>query len=256
MDFWFKNNLRVSTVAAPAMLSCQASVAGNTVTVSGAATDAGGAISSYAVVLNGPVAVNDGAAGSGASFSKSYAVSDGYYSGSVSAFDAGTGRRSNPCPIAQFLVGSAPALPPPSGLTATSTTAGSVTLSWSAVSGASGYAVYRNGTKVSPSTLTASSYVDTGLAASTSYSYQVASLSAGGAESARSATVTAMTQSSFACTASNTSNYAHVLAGRAHDSGGYALANGSNQNMGLDNMFYTQTLAQTSPGYYVIGLCP
>jgi poly(3-hydroxybutyrate) depolymerase len=47
-----------------------------------------------------------------------------------------------------------------------------------------------------------------------------------------------------------------VQAGRAHDSGGYALANGSNQNMGLDNTFYTSTLAQTSPGYYVIGNCP
>ncbi|MDB5934095.1 MAG: poly(3-hydroxybutyrate) depolymerase PhaZ, partial [Massilia sp.] len=48
----------------------------------------------------------------------------------------------------------------------------------------------------------------------------------------------------------------HVQAGRAHDSGGYALANGSNQNMGLDNTFYTATLAQTSAGYYVIGNCP
>jgi poly(3-hydroxybutyrate) depolymerase len=26
--------------------------------------------------------------------------------------------------------------------------------------------------------------------------------------------------------------------------------------MGLDNTFYTSTLAQTSPGYYVIGSCP
>jgi hypothetical protein len=38
--------------------------------------------------------------------------------------------------------------------------------------------------------------------------------------------------------------------------GGYALANGSNQNMGLDNTFYTGTLAQTAPGYNVIGNCP
>jgi hypothetical protein len=52
------------------------------------------------------------------------------------------------------------------------------------------------------------------------------------------------------------SNYAHATAGRAHDSGGYALANGSNQNMGLNNIFYTTTLAQTSAGYYVIGSCP
>jgi poly(3-hydroxybutyrate) depolymerase len=50
-------------------------------------------------------------------------------------------------------------------------------------------------------------------------------------------------------------NYAHVQAGRAHDSGGYALANGSNQNMGLDNVFYQTTLKKTGTNYYVIG-CP
>jgi hypothetical protein len=47
------------------------------------------------------------------------------------------------------------------------------------------------------------------------------------------------------------------LAGiHAHDGDGYALADGSNQNIGLDNTFYTGTLAQTAPGYYVIGNCP
>jgi hypothetical protein len=50
-------------------------------------------------------------------------------------------------------------------------------------------------------------------------------------------------------------NYYHVQAGRAHDSGGYALANGSNQNMGLDNVYYQTTLKQTGTNYYVIG-CP
>ncbi len=55
---------------------------------------------------------------------------------------------------------------------------------------------------------------------------------------------------------STASNYAHVQAGRAHDSIGYALANGSNQNMGLDNVFYVTTLKKTGPNYYVIGTCP
>ena len=45
------------------------------------------------------------------------------------------------------------------------------------------------------------------------------------------------------------------VAGRAHDSLGYALANGSNQNMGLDNVFYQTTLKKTGTNYYVIG-CP
>jgi poly(3-hydroxybutyrate) depolymerase len=52
------------------------------------------------------------------------------------------------------------------------------------------------------------------------------------------------------------SNYSHVVAGRAHDSLGYALANGSNQNMGLDNVFYQTTLKKTGTNYYVIGTCP
>lgn len=60
----------------------------------------------------------------------------------------------------------------------------------------------------------------------------------------------------FTCTTSTATNYAHVLAGRAYVSAGFALANGSNQNMGLYNIFITRTLAQTAQGYYVVGSCP
>ncbi|MHA4952023.1 extracellular catalytic domain type 1 short-chain-length polyhydroxyalkanoate depolymerase [Micromonospora sp. SD19] len=49
------------------------------------------------------------------------------------------------------------------------------------------------------------------------------------------------------------SNYAHVTAGRAYQSGGYAYANGSNQRMGLYNTFYTTALKQTAPNHWVIG---
>ncbi|MFG1952578.1 PHB depolymerase family esterase [Micromonospora sp. NPDC048830] len=49
------------------------------------------------------------------------------------------------------------------------------------------------------------------------------------------------------------SNYAHVVAGRAYQSGGYAYALGSNQNMGLYNTFTSTTLRQTGPSYWVIG---
>lgn len=48
------------------------------------------------------------------------------------------------------------------------------------------------------------------------------------------------------------SNYAHVTAGRAHQSGGYTYANGSNQAMGLYNVFTTHGLRQTGPNYYVL----
>lgn len=255
MDFWFKNNLRVAAVAAPTVTACSASVSGTTVTVSGSGTDTAGTISSYKVVLTGPTAVNDTAAGAGASFSKGYAVANGYYTGTVTATDSGTGQTSAACNIAQFLVGTAPTIQPPANVTVGTVTASSIALSWTAATNATGYNVYRNGSKITASPVTPTSYTATGLAASTAYNFQVSSVGASG-ESALSGVVTGTTSNGFTCTTTNSSNYAHVQAGRAHDSGGYALANGSNQNMGLDNTFYTATLAQTSAGYYVIGNCP
>ncbi len=47
-------------------------------------------------------------------------------------------------------------------------------------------------------------------------------------------------------------NYAHVTAGRAHVSGGHAYANGSNQDMGLYNVFVTHTLRESPAGHFVI----
>ena len=179
MNFWFQNNLRASTVAAPAMTSCSASVAGNKVTVSGAGTDSAGSISSYKVVLSGATPVSD------ASFSKVYAsMANGYYSGSVTASDSGTGLTSAPCGIAQFLVGPPPPIQPPAGLAAGAATASSIALSWSAAGGATGYNVYRNGARITATPVTTTSYTSTGLAAGTSYSFQVSSVGAGSVESA------------------------------------------------------------------------
>jgi poly(3-hydroxybutyrate) depolymerase len=254
MNFWFNNNLRASSTAGPVVTACSSSVLSATsASISGAAT-ATGSVASYKVVLNGGTAINDAAAGSGASFSKTYNLASGYYSGTVTATD-NLGQVSAACGIPQFLVGSAPALPTPTGLSAGTPTATSVPLSWNSVSNATGYNVYRNGTKVTGTPVTSLSYTATGLTAATTYSFAVSAVGGSG-ESAISASVSATTKSAWTCTAVNASNYAHVQAGRAHDSGGYALANGSNQNMGLDNLFYTSTLAQTSAGYYIIGACP
>ncbi len=142
----------------------------------------------------------------------------------------------------------------PTGLATTATTTTSVSLSWNAVANATSYNVYRNGSKVGSATST--TYTDTGLIAGTTYSYTVTEIDPTSGESAQSTAISATTQSSYTCTATTASNYAHVQAGRAHDSGGVAYANGSNQSMGLDNLFYTNTLAQTAAGYYVIGNCP
>jgi esterase, PHB depolymerase family len=48
------------------------------------------------------------------------------------------------------------------------------------------------------------------------------------------------------------SNYAHTVAGRAYQVLGQTYATGSNQPMGLWNVFVTHTLRQTGPNYYVL----
>lgn len=163
------------------------------------------------------------------------AAGEGPASGAVSATTAAT---PPPGPAA------------PTGLAVTSVTDTSVSLSWAAVSGATGYHVYRGGVKVTSSPVGGTSYTNTGLAASTTYSYTVSAVNSSGVEGAQSAAVPATTAATAACFTA--SNYAQVAAGRAYHSLGYTYANGSNQNMGLYNTFYTHTLKQTGANYYVI----
>ncbi|MFI5633947.1 chitinase [Streptomyces sp. NPDC051664] len=85
----------------------------------------------------------------------------------------------------------APTVPAtPAGLAVGSVTSSSVALSWNAVSGATGYNVYQNGTKVQ--SVSGASATATGLTASTSYSFQVSATNAAG-ESAKSTAVTGTT---------------------------------------------------------------
>jgi hypothetical protein len=48
------------------------------------------------------------------------------------------------------------------------------------------------------------------------------------------------------------SNYAQTTAGRAYQTAGETYANGSKQDMGLWNTYYTHTLKQTGTNYWVI----
>lgn len=85
----------------------------------------------------------------------------------------------------------APTVPgTPGGLAVSGTTSSSVSLSWNTVSGATGYNVYRDGTKVTA--VTGTSATVSGLAAASSYSFQVTATNAAG-ESGKSAAVTATT---------------------------------------------------------------
>ncbi|MFG2511760.1 chitinase [Streptomyces sp. NPDC048584] len=107
-----------------------------------------------------------------------------YYADDISVFGPDGGGGSDPEPTI-------PATP--GGLTVSGTTASSVSLAWNAVSGATGYTVYRDGAKVTA--VSGTSATVTGLAASTSYSFQVAATNTKG-ESAKSTAVSARTKES------------------------------------------------------------
>ncbi|MFF8635820.1 chitinase [Streptomyces pilosus] len=105
-----------------------------------------------------------------------------YYADDVSVFGPDGGGGGDPDPTV-------PATP--GGLTVSGTTSSSVSLAWNAVSGATGYTLYRDGTRVTA--VSGTSATVTGLAASTSYGFQVTAANAAG-ESPKSATVTARTK--------------------------------------------------------------
>ncbi|MCX5187641.1 chitinase [Streptomyces sp. NBC_00268] len=102
----------------------------------------------------------------------------------------------------------------PTGLAVGTVTSSTVALTWSPVTGATGYAVYRDGVRVQTSTGTSTTV--SGLAPSSAYAFQVAAVNDAG-ESAKSATVTATTS-----TGSGGST-GHALVGYLHAS----FANGS-----------------------------
>ena len=103
----------------------------------------------------------------------------------------------------------------PTGLQAGTVTSSSVALSWTAVPGATGYAVYRDGAKVR--TVSGTSASVSGLAPSTAYGFQVAAVNEAG-ESARSGSVNVTTTAG-----TSTDLPAHALVGYLHAS----FANGA-----------------------------
>ncbi|WP_427166162.1 chitinase [Streptomyces sp. C1-1] len=108
-----------------------------------------------------------------------------YYADDVSVYGPDGGGGSG---------GGGPTVPAaPGGLAVSGTTSSSVSLAWNTVSGATGYNVYRDGTKVTA--VTGTSATVTGLAAATSYSFQVTAVNSAG-ESAKSGAVTGTTATS------------------------------------------------------------
>jgi len=151
--------------------------------------------------------------------------------------------------------GPPPPLTPPKDLTIHAAYATSIILTWTAVGGASGYNIFRNGSKVTSSPVATATYTDQGLASTTTYSYTATAVSST-SESGQCGAVLGTTASAWNCTSHTASNYAHVAAGRAHQSLGFVFANGSDQGMGLYNVFTTNMLSETKQSYYIVGSCP
>lgn len=81
--------------------------------------------------------------------------------------------------------------------------------------------------------------------------FRITSLPAAAALVAASATAATAALPAPAPVCVTADNYTHTTAGRAHQSGGYAYANGSNDALGLWNTFTVTALRQTGPGYWV-----
>lgn len=143
----------------------------------------------------------------------------------------------------------------PTGLKAGTPTASAVPLSWTAAPGATGYQVYRDGTKVA--SVTGTSTTVTGLAASTAYSFQVTATNAAG-ESTKSAAVAATTAPTGS-TGGNAGLPDHALVGYLHSS----FANGAGYTRMADvpaswdviNLAFGEPTSVTS-GDIRFSLCP
>ncbi|MFD4694967.1 chitinase [Streptomyces sp. NPDC058463] len=143
----------------------------------------------------------------------------------------------------------------PTGLTAGTATASAVPLSWTASAGATGYNVYRGGTKVLSASGTSATV--TGLAASTAYSFQVTAVNAAG-ESAKSGAVSATTTAGGGG-GGNGDLPARALVGYLHSS----FANGSGYTRMADvpdswdviNLAFGEPTSVTS-GDIRFSLCP
>jgi poly(3-hydroxybutyrate) depolymerase len=236
--------LNVTGPAAPAGLT----VTGTTDTSVSLSWSAVSGAASYNVYRNG-TKVNASAV-TGTTYTDTGLASGTTYSYTVAAVDSSGSVGAQSTAVNATTTGTPAGPPAPTGLSVTGTTNTSVSLSWNAVSGAASYNVYRNGTKVNTSAVTGTSYTDTGLTASTAYSYTVAAVDSSGTVGAQSAAVNATTTATPQCFTDN--NYNQTVAGRAYQSLGYVYANGSNQSMGLWNVYTVHTLKLTGPNYYVI----
>ncbi|MHA6757201.1 RICIN domain-containing protein [Streptacidiphilus sp. PAMC 29251] len=148
----------------------------------------------------------------------------------------------------------------PTGLATTGTTATSTTLNWGASTdnvGVTGYNVYRGGAQVGATT-GATSYTDTGLSASTAYSYTVKAFDAAGNLSAPSNTASVTTAASGTGGGINASAWYTVTnanSGKCVDAQGGGTGNGTAVQQwacGAGNTNQQWQFQPTDSGYYKV----
>ncbi len=176
----------------PSSLSATAA-AYNRVNLSWTASTDNVGVTGYWIVRNGVTIAQT----SSTTYSDTTVVASTSYSYQVIAYDAAGNNSglSNTANVTTPAVPDTQAPTAPSGLSANAVSSSQINMSWTASSdnvGVTGYDVYRNGTKVT--TVSTTGYGDSGLAASTSYSYFVKARDAAGNVSANSNTATATTQ--------------------------------------------------------------
>jgi uncharacterized protein (TIGR02145 family) len=152
-----------------------------------------------------------------------------------------------------------PGLGTPANVTATAASATSIAVSWSAVSGTTGYYVYRSAsatgtyTKVGDVTSESASYTNTGLTTGTTYYYKVSAYN-GSSESAQSSYVSAATPSVVlnpptSITARETSLSAITVSWSAVSGAiGYRVYRGTNVDGGYEHVGTTTSTTYTNTG--------
>jgi len=192
----------------------------NSILVTWTATDSGGpGIANYSVYRNGilvtPTPIT-------ATTFTDTGLNPGFYTYIVKAADTagdiGTGTAS------------ATTYPSPTlSVTATAVSASSIALSWSASDsggpGIANYNVYRNGTLLTGTPITTTSYTDTGLAAGTGYTYTVRVYDSVGDSGSANASATTYSVPAVSVSASAASASSVSISWSATDSGGPGIRN-------------------------------
>jgi len=147
-------------------------------------------------------------------------------------------------------------------LTGGTATENSIPLSWTAVSGATGYNIYMStatdGARIKQNTapITGTSYTVNGLTASTTYYFRSKTLDSNGYQGAESAVLSKASAAPAYCVVTTASVNAHITASRATTTGcatGHGCAIGSGTDLGLNNVSGSVTLRERPQGYWAVG---